>query len=149
MTETTTSTTAPHPAPSPIAAIFAEEPGVVTLVRPKKDSLSVACASSVCDVVGVLCMTYIVVACCSIVMIDVDSGFEAGVREFVVFWDGLNSAIVTAGKNGSDTLDGAVVTPSMPLAFDRSTSVCVLRIGWVVARPLSSGSTDVSVGTLS
>ena len=39
----------------------------------KNESLSVGTDSSVCDVVGVIAATYTVVACCSIVIIDVDS----------------------------------------------------------------------------
>jgi hypothetical protein len=56
--------------------MFALEPGVVMPLLSRNDSLSDGTGSSVCDVVGVIAATYTVVACCSIVMIDVDS-FEA------------------------------------------------------------------------
>ena len=73
MARTTISTSTPHPAPSPIAAMFALEPGVVIPLLSKNESLSVGTDSSICDVVGVIAATYTVVACCSIVIIDVDS----------------------------------------------------------------------------
>jgi hypothetical protein len=53
--------------------MFAFEPGVVIPLLSRNDSLSVGTGSSVGDVVGVICAMYTVVACCLIVMIEVDS----------------------------------------------------------------------------
>lgn len=140
MARTTISTSTPHPAPSPIAAMFAFEPGVVIPLLSKNDSLSVGTGSSGCDVVGVNAATYTVVACCSIVKIDVDSS-EAEDTVSEGSWEGSNSATVTAGKNGRDRLDEP---SSIPLAFDGS-SVCGPKIGKVVA---SSPLPNVGFGTL-
>ena len=66
-----------------------------------------------------------------------------------MFWEGLNSATVTAGKNGCDRLDEAVLDASMSLAFDGSSiPVCVLKIGTVVASSSTPSSADVGIGTL-
>ena len=97
---------------------------------------------------GVICATYTVVDCCLIVIIDVESlGVEVWIS--VVFSEGLNSATVTAGKDGCDRLDEAVFDASMSLAFDGSSiSVCVLKIGTVVASSSTPESANVGIGTL-
>jgi len=64
--------------------MFALDPGVVMPLLSRNDSLSVGTGSRVGDVAGVICATYTVVACCLIVMTEVDSS-EAEAWEFVVF----------------------------------------------------------------
>jgi len=66
----------------------------------------------------------------------------------VVASEGLNSATVTAGKNGRDRLDEAVSDASITLAFDGS-SVCGPKIGTVVASsPVPGPGANVGFGTL-
>lgn len=65
-----------------------------------------------------------------------------------MFWEGSNSANVTADKNGCDMLDKAVSDASMPLTLDCSAPVCVLKSDTVVASSSMTRSADVGVGTL-
>lgn len=66
----------------------------------------------------------------------------------VVVSGGLNSATVTAGKNGRDSRDETVSDASRLLALDGS-SVCGPKIGTVVASsPVPRPTANVGFGTL-